>query len=169
MVSSKLSQTLGVFLRIREFVPFSVLRSLYNTMIYPYISYTIEAWYNAPKTVINSVEVLQRKIIRCVNFLDTRERTDSYFKQANLLPIKSIFEFKISLHDPLYDPLLLTKLRTFQDQHGHFTRTRDSYVIPRFKRKRTNAHIHCSCITLWNQIPDNVKQASTPTSFRTVW
>ena len=143
-------------------------------MIYLYISYTIEAWYNAPKTVINSVEVLQRKIIRCVNFLDTRERTDSYFKQANLLPIKSIFEFKISLYmyktinDPLYDPLLLTKLRTFQDQHGHFTRNRDSYVIPRFKRKRTNAHIHYSCITLWNQIPDNVKQASTLTSFRTV-
>jgi len=171
-ISSKVSRSIGVLYKLRDFIPTHILRSLYYSMVYPYISYAIEAWFNAPNYISNSVVVLQKRVVRCINFLNYNDHTGAYFKNMRLLPLSSIYCLNISMYmyrtlsDEFYDRELYRKLNTFQDQHDHLTRNRDKYVMPRYRKVKTEANIHHSCIEVWNEMPDAVKSCKSLSTFK---
>ena len=45
-VASKVSKTVGIIARLRHFVPFQILTSIYRSLILPYLSYGITIWGN---------------------------------------------------------------------------------------------------------------------------
>ena len=67
-IAPKMSKTIGIISRLRHSVPFNVLTSLYQYLIFPYLSYGIVAWGRATKTQINKLLVLQKRALRLMHF-----------------------------------------------------------------------------------------------------
>ena len=54
-IALKLSKTIGLLSKIRHFVPFHTLVSIYNCLIVPYLRYGLIAWGQAGKTQLNKL------------------------------------------------------------------------------------------------------------------
>ena len=52
-----ISKSLGILHRFNSYIPKYILKN--NTLILPYISYAIEAWYGAPENIRHRIFVLQ--------------------------------------------------------------------------------------------------------------
>ena len=44
-MSMKVAKSLGLLYKLNRFVPQTILKTLYTSLIHPYLSYGIEAWY----------------------------------------------------------------------------------------------------------------------------
>jgi len=171
-ITNKISRSIGVIYRLRDYVPFSVVKMLYYALIYPYIMYGIEVWFNAPAYVTDRVVVLQKRAVRCINFLNNNDHTLECFREMKLLPVKFIFDLRIStymyctLNVNHYDSYLGQKLQILHDRHGRHTRNRNDFLIPRYKRVRTNSHIHYNCVKQWNRLPVELKAATSLNKFK---
>ena len=69
-VSKKISRTLGVMYKLRIFLPLSVMKSVYYSLIYSHIIYAIEVWGSTFKTEIDKILVLQKRAMRIMTFKD---------------------------------------------------------------------------------------------------
>jgi len=171
-IASKISRSLGMFCKLREFMPLSVLNSLYYTLVYPYINYAIEAWYSAPNYIRNEIEILQKKVVRIVNFLPYNDHTRDFFRRMNMLPLDFVFSLNVALYVYRtlnvrdYDNMLLDKLVTLGDFHDYPVRNRRNLLLPRYNREKSKSHIHYKGATLWNSIPEEIRDSSTVATFK---
>ena len=85
-VASKISKTIGLLYKLRSFLPSAALLSLYQCLVLPYFTYGIDSWFATGRSRIQKLEVLQRKCIRAINFLDYNSHTNNFFKMS-LQPI----------------------------------------------------------------------------------
>ena len=59
--TKKISKSIGILHRLNSYMPQNILKTIYNTLILPYISYAIEAWYGAPENIRHRIFVLKKK------------------------------------------------------------------------------------------------------------
>ena len=71
-ISSKISKTIGIISKIRHFVPRHIVIKIYQSLIYPYISYGVCAWGQSVKTNLKELLVLQKRAIRLIHFTSNR-------------------------------------------------------------------------------------------------
>ena len=88
--TKKISKSIGILYRLNSYMPQNILRTIYNTLILPYISYAIEAWYGAPENIRHWVFVLQKKAVRAINSLSYNSHIEEYFKNMVLYNISRI-------------------------------------------------------------------------------
>ena len=69
-VSKKVSRSLGVMYKLRTFVPLSVMKSVYHSLIYSDIIYAVEVWGSTFKTEIDKLLILQKRAMRVITFND---------------------------------------------------------------------------------------------------
>ena len=74
---------------------------LYYSLIYPFLIYAIPIWGNANLTFLNSIHILQKKIVRLITFTDgqpeiTGPLTHSapLFKELNILTVYDTFKIE---------------------------------------------------------------------------
>ena len=67
-LSKKMSITIGFFCKIRHFVPLEILKALYFSLFYSFISYGIAVWALTHKSLLDPIIVSQKKILRIMNF-----------------------------------------------------------------------------------------------------
>ena len=65
-ISSKISKGLGMLGRVSKILPLNVLRTLYHTLIYPYLNYCCIIWGGAGASALHRLEVLQNRAIRII-------------------------------------------------------------------------------------------------------
>ena len=66
-VKNKVSKSIGILWRVNH-LPTEVLKTLYYSLIYPYLLYCILAWGSAPKTRLNFLSLKQKKAKLNFNF-----------------------------------------------------------------------------------------------------
>ena len=66
----KISRTVGLLSKLRHFVPFSTLISIYHSLRAPYLRYGVIAWGQASKSQLNKLLVLQKRALRFTHFLN---------------------------------------------------------------------------------------------------
>ena len=100
-ISSKISKTIGIISKIRHFVPRHIVIKIYQSLIYPYISYGVCAWGQSVETNLKKLLVLQKQAIRLIHFTSNREHDVPYFVQSRILPLDSLFFQQIAylMHD----------------------------------------------------------------------
>lgn len=174
-ISVRISRAVGIFHKIKFFVPMSVLCMLYNSLIHPLVNYSMVAWYNAPLYVSNRIAILQRKAVRAVNLLGYGESTAGYFKRMKLLPLNELFQYNIGVYmyrtltDENFDPLLAGQLNSFDDHHNYGTRQNYNFVLPRFARVKSQAHISFRGSKMWNAIPLTIKSSPSLVIFKKLY
>jgi len=91
-LSNKLSRSVGVLNNIRSYVPSSVLRILYFSLIYSHVSYGLAAWGSSKSSNLTKIGKLMRKVWRL--FPDYNQQ--NFLKRNNFLDINSAFNLCIA-------------------------------------------------------------------------
>ena len=94
-IALKISRNIGILSKLRLFVPPKTLYGIYNSLIFPYLSYGLVAWGQAAKTHLEKLLTLQKRAVRLINFAPFRPHAVPYFLHSNIMPITMLY-FKLS-------------------------------------------------------------------------
>ena len=92
-IRNKIAKGLGVICKARKVLNRETLIVLYNSIIYPYLTYCIEVWGSTAHTHLSSLIRMQKKIIRVLT--SSKYNAESYplFRQLNLLNVQEIYMY----------------------------------------------------------------------------
>jgi hypothetical protein len=149
------------------------LKTLYNSLIHPHLSYGIIHWEKAPASKLKRVIVQQKKAIRIINGCNYNAHTNILFKQNKILKIHEIYELQLAVimykHSRALLPYPLLQLFIPHNKfHNYNTRNRNNPHVPRHKLevgKRSIAHMGP---LIWNSIPNQIRTIKTLFSFKRV-
>ena len=91
-LSKNLSRTIGIFCKIRHFVPLEILKALYFSLFYSFVSYGTAVWALTRKSLLDPLIVNQKKILRIMNFKEPNSHTEPLFTQLQFLKICDMIE-----------------------------------------------------------------------------
>ena len=86
-VSLKIKKINGLLHKLNSEYPTSIVKSIYNTLILPNISYCILSW----RSQINKLFLLQKRAIRNISKSNFRAHTEPLFKEHNLLKVYNVY------------------------------------------------------------------------------
>ena len=171
-IKSKMSKSLAVLYKVKDFINQSSLYTLYCSFILPYIIYCVEVWGNTYKTNTDPIFILQKKAIRIVTNADYREPTNPLFIKLNTLKFNDLVDFKtIQLMFKVKNDQLPNSIQ------GLFEWRENTYYLRgtlMFKRHfaRTNLKLHCITVKgveLWNTSSEELKNCSTLPKFKKMY
>ena len=87
----KIRRTVGLLLKLRHFVPFSTLISIYHSLIAPYLQYSLIAWGQASKSQLNKLLVLQKRALHFIHFAKPCDHAIPLFINTKILPINFLY------------------------------------------------------------------------------
>ena len=177
-----ISKYCGILYKIRPFVNINILKMLYNSLIYSRLTYGAEVWTLSTKTLLNSIFIMQKKLVRIMTFNNKRDdnfqypHSDPLFKQLNILKIHDIQ--KLCLTKFVYKYFDRTVPNNFQNwfkltsQVHHYntrtnfnletmTNTKQLYIPFRRTSRYGFNQIRVQASKLWNDLPDDIKQKGT--------
>ena len=96
-ITSKISKTIGIFSRLRYYVPTSTLLTIYRSLVFPFLSYGILVWSQPAQTYINQVLALQKRAVRHIYFAPYRPHAIPLFVSSNTIPVTMLY-FKSIIH-----------------------------------------------------------------------
>ena len=103
MLVLKISTLIGVLHRVKKYFPKSILITIYKSLITPHLNYGLLLWGNRR----SSVNILQKKAIRVVNYSPYLSHSEPTFKNLKLLNMDDLFTVKkiIFLHKLAHNTL----------------------------------------------------------------
>ena len=156
-ISNKLSRSVGILNKLKVFLPFEALKSIYSAFILPYLNYAIEIWYAGYQNVTKRIFVLQKKSIRAVNNLDFNAHTSASFLSMRTLKLEDLYKLKISVvmyyavHHRGHD-CLTRRLSIHSYNHNYNTRNSNLFVLPRYKLSKSQRSVLYFGIKLSNSL-----------------
>ena len=84
-IKNKISKSIGILFKIRNFLDNHTLRSMYFTFIYPYLIYCVEVWGNTHDCHLNPLIKIQKKSIRTITLSHYLDHTAPLFERLNIL------------------------------------------------------------------------------------
>ena len=68
-MSMKVAKSIGLLHKLNSFLPETILKTLYTSLVHPYLSYGIEAWHGTYQNNIYKIFVLQKKAICAIKLI----------------------------------------------------------------------------------------------------
>jgi hypothetical protein len=93
MLCSKVSSSLYIINRAKNFLPKCALLSLYFALIHSNLSYCLLIYGCAKKTHFSKIITQQKKAVRIICNANARAHTNPIFKELKILPIEKMLEF----------------------------------------------------------------------------
>lgn len=167
-ICSRISRNSGVILRLRHYLSLKQLRQIYYNLIYPYISYAIEAWGSTYKTNIQKVQCKQNHIIRIIFFATLYGKyTDSAKPLINLLNIHTvqnvyrlhILKFVHKWHKGLLPNTFNNIFTQAKNVHAYNTRyaTKGNLYKPRVRTNIGKQSLSYTGSNIWADLPYELK------------
>ena len=170
-ISNKISKSLSIIRYLRYSFPTKILKTLYMSLVVPYISYCNIIWGSAFNTVLNPVIILQKKCLRTITKSPFLAHTKPLFKTSKLLTIKQLFDlncakFMFKIFNTEQYPIYKLKLLECQVNHDYNTRN-SALLRPPFERlKRFMNSFFNNGIRVWNSLSDFVKYSKKMKEFK---
>ena len=101
-VSTKISKIIGLLYKIRYYVDTKLLKTLYYSLVYPYLIYGVEVWGSADESHLNRLLILQKRIVRLICYSDKRQDdysfipSDPLFHKLDIHKIQDVFKLNLS-------------------------------------------------------------------------
>ena len=152
----------AILSRLKYTVPLHILKTIYDSLIYPHISYSITAWGNINNKEMKRLEILQKRAIRNISKVKYNSHTNKLFKNLNILKLRDMFniscikfylKIKSNLAPPYFQQLLP------QNNHLHPYPTRNSQNLHIFNRSTELKHqlVNVKIPLIWNALPFHLK------------
>lgn len=94
-ISTKLIRAIFCINKIKHFLPFEALLTLYYSLIHCHFSYGILAWGNSHH--LDRLIKLQKRAIRIVCVKPYRYHTDPLFKKHNIIKVQDLYQLNVHL------------------------------------------------------------------------
>ena len=135
LIACKIAKGIGIINKIKYKVNKSTLIKLYYSFIYPFLIYGNIIWGNAAKQHLNSIHILQKRVVRIICQAGYREHTESLFTELKILNIYHLHIYCVSLFMFKYDKGLLPESLNylFSKKSGEArypTRCNPTYTLP---------------------------------------
>lgn len=160
-ISNKIAKSIGILSMLKNSVPPAILKTLYYSFVYPYISYCCSVWGSTYSVHLQPLIVLQKKVIRIINCASYFSHTNILFLQGDFLKLDDMYRFSVGIY-----MFKNSNLDIFYADHSYNTRNRDQ-ANPIFQRLTLTQHsIFFNGPTIWNSIPVNIRQSSSLVMFK---
>lgn len=150
-ICKTLNSSFYAILKLKQSVPVTTLREVYFAMVHSHISYNIMLWGKAVE--INRIFVSQKRILRLIFNLASRESCRETFKSQRILTIYSIYILKCAVF--VYNnPNIFSKNN---EQHNYSTRHSSQLSVPLHHSSKFERSPYYSCVKIYNKIPNELK------------
>ena len=171
-ISKIVSKYNGIIRKIRTYLTQDSLHTLYNTLVLPYLSYCTIVWGDRNNTNLESLFILQKKIIRtCTNSL-WLEHTTPLFISLKKLKIRDIYTNQLAIHMFKYNNKLLphdlpaTLFTNQYDVHNYPTRHASDLHIALTHSKLAENTFRTQGPLIWNHMNINLKNCKSLAIFK---
>ena len=93
--SRKISKSIGIIYKSSFCLPKTSLRSLYYSLVYPYLIYCVSVWGSTYHSNLKRIVTLQKKIIQIISKVSFDSHTDALFKEKMILKFSYIYLYQI--------------------------------------------------------------------------
>jgi hypothetical protein len=169
---TKISNSVYAINRVKHLIPRKYIRTLYFTMVYPYLTYGIPLWGSTYDTHKKKLVLMQKRMIRIIEGAKYNEHTNPLFCKTGILKMDDIYKVEtLKLVFKYLNNELPTPLRNLF--------TPNTAIYERQTRQHSDLHVK-KCRTtiaaqsisgrgpqLWNVLPNSLKtlRAGTITIF----
>jgi len=163
---NKLSSGLYALKTVKHLLPLQHLKSLYYTMIHPYLTYGTMLWGSSAKQFINPIQILQNKAVRNITNSKYNEHVPPLYKSLKISPIEKLYKihlakFMYQHHNKQLPQPLQALYAPNTDTHQHNTRYRHHPHIVRLLTNQVNKTFLHQAPEFWYSLPDNIKESRT--------
>ena len=162
-ISGKISRSLGMISRVCRILPVDILKTLYYSMIYPYLLYCCIVWGGACTTSLHKLEVLQNRAVRLITRSPFRASSRPIFKQLNVLRLADIRQVQIALFMFEIRNSSLPKcclLYCSPNLNNYYSmRNVCDFLTPAFRTNIREQSVSVLGPRLWNMLPLDVRSS----------
>ena len=161
-VCNKISKSTAILAKVKHMVPQLIMRTIYNSLVLPHMSYALVAWGNSPASHLDRITKLQKKAIRHMTKSKYNSHTEPLFKAQKLLKLSDLYynncckiQFKNKSNKlPYYHSSKLTPVELTHDRPTRQARNLHTNRIYSEMGKQT---INFKISSVWNSLPNHLK------------
>ena len=170
-ISSQVAKGVNIIGRLKYIVPKNVLRMIYLSLIYPHLTYCSSIWSCASSCHIQRLFILQKRAVRHISMVGSRDPTSPICKSLYLLKLHDILNLGVLCFTYRFlGNLLPNNFSNFLEQnrlkHGYDTRhahlLRNPLTLSRFSQRS----LRYRAVRVWNSLPDTMISRPSLHSFR---
>src|SRR6218665_991645 len=94
-ISNKIAKNVGIIARSSYLLPQTIRTKLYYSIIFPYLTYCNVVWASNYESRLSRLVILQKRAIRVVARVSSREHTGPIFSRLKILNIEQIKTFQV--------------------------------------------------------------------------
>ena len=182
-LTKKISRSIGVMYKLRPFLPLSVMKNVYYSLMYSHIIYAIEVWGSAFKTELDKILILQKRVMRLMTFKDVFPATpgplqsaDPIFVKMNSMKVVDIYKYQVAKF--VFKCLNQNTPVQFHNWfklnqliHGHLTRSNfnvnegvaiNNLFVPSIRTTNYGLkQLKVNGPRIWNELPSYLKNTSS--------
>lgn len=163
-VNLKISRTVGIMNRLKKFIPSSILQTIYNSLMSPYLNKHLLLWGKSP---LGNTNVLQRKSTRIILKEHYLAHTDPLFEKLRILKIEDMYNYqsmklfyrcKKGLVPNFMIPFLEERIDATPYLTEHPLRNAHDHSIPLFRKTHSQQTIRFLIGKIVDAVPDELKE-----------
>ena len=171
-IANKISKSVGIIYRSSFYLSKSSLRSLYYSMIYPYLYYCNIVWASTYKSNLHRIVILQKRVIRIMNRAKYDAHSDPIFKDLEILKFEQIHLLQLGLCMFSFKKFSLPEkcksMFTLNDQlHSYNTRSSSKFHLPLCASNIRKFSVQFQGPKFFNSLPVKLTNCLTIFSFKT--
>ena len=106
-LSRKPARSVGIFYKLRHYVPLDTLICIYYALFYPFLTYGIVVWGATYENFLKPILTEQKKVIRAITFSEPTAHSSPLFLDLKILKLGDIYQLYIS---PFFLNVIMTLL-----------------------------------------------------------
>ena len=170
-ISTKMSKSAAILKILKHTFPTSALKTIYHSLIYPYLNYCNLIWGSAASSHLESLTLIQKKCIRNICKVGYYDHTEPLFNEQKILTVPKIYNYNCAkfifqcYNNDTYSNFK-SKLQKNSDFHHYDTRNKNSLRKPFVRLHKFTHSFLYNGIDTWNHLPDRIKTLSSFDSFK---
>ena len=102
LVKKQVSKASGIICKLRHYIPFRSVKTVYYSIVYSHIRYVITSWGSSScgtwsmLSTLNTLNITHNKLLRIMTFSKFNSNVCKFFKDTQILTIDRIFKLEIS-------------------------------------------------------------------------
>jgi hypothetical protein len=171
IVRNKSSKNIGIISKVRHLLPQHLTRTLYQTLVNPYISYCNLVWSLPYKTTnLEKILKIQKRYCRLITFSTYRQHSRPLFQRLSILSVYDTYKYQLLIH--IYKTLhnLIPNSQDYYIPnslvHDHDTRQRSNLHIPQCRTTNKQNTISYQGPLLWNLLNKDIRSSPSLSIFK---
>ena len=173
-LSRKLSRSVGIFYKLRHYVPADTLKTVYYALFYPFLTYGITVWGATYDKFLNPVRIAQKKVVRAMTFSEPTAHSSPLFHDLKLLNFDDLHELLIAVfvyecHNNFAPSHFADYFTQTSHIHSHNTRSAargDFFMVRKNTLQYGLRSISFNGAKIWNNIPPEIRDSPSVRTFK---